>query len=83
MGVLAVTSKEATATAALLKGNNGLAAWVVPTFCDHRGSETVTSVNSRSSRGGRPEDFHGIVLPPWTGQGSVMILRNTNNSQFI
>jgi len=32
------------------------------------GSETTTAVNSRSSRGGRPEDFHGMVLLPCAGQ---------------
>jgi hypothetical protein len=66
--VPAVTSRDAAAAAAPSRatmvsrpGSNQHAAIM-------GGSETTTSVNSRSSRGGRPEDFHGMVLLPCAGQ---------------
>ena len=66
--VPAVTSRDAMATAASSRatmvsrpGSNQLPAI-------KGGSETTTSVNSRSSRGGRPDDFHGIILLPCAGQ---------------
>ena len=81
--VPAVTSRDAIATAA-----SSSATMVSRPGSNQRsaimgGSETTTSANSRSSRGGRPDDFHGMVLLPCAGQAVMDSSGSLNNAHTI